>query len=118
MASLASNGGHVVGKSAVVDRVDTGCNAGLGGSALGQLCHQLGVRSFAAHRGAVFTVQGDVKDTGAELLRHFSLQLQAFEHPRRCATVVVANRQSSAASLRPEQNIARMLHMPWLTAGA
>ena len=65
MASLASNGGHVVGKSAVVDRVDTGCNAGLGGSALGQLCHQLGVRSFAAHRGAVFTVQGDVKDTGS-----------------------------------------------------
>jgi hypothetical protein len=73
MASLTGNGGHVVGKSGVIDRVNAGSDAGVSGGVTGQLCHQLGVLGFAAYWGTILAVQGDIKNASTELLRHFSL---------------------------------------------
>jgi hypothetical protein len=47
---------------------------------------------LAAHGGTVFTIQGHIKDAGAKLLRHLSLQLQAFAHPRFDTAVMVTDR--------------------------
>jgi hypothetical protein len=57
------------------------------------------VLNFAAYWGAIFTVQGDIKDAGAKLLRHFCLQLQAFAHPHFDTTVVITHRQKHACGL-------------------
>jgi hypothetical protein len=54
---------------------------------------------FATDRGAIFAIQGDVKDARPELLRHLGLQLQAFAHPHFYATVVVAHWQMHSARL-------------------
>jgi hypothetical protein len=54
---------------------------------------------FATNRGAIFAIEGDVKNARPELLRHLGLQLQAFAHPHFHATVVVAHRQVHSARL-------------------
>jgi len=56
-----------------------------------QLGDQRGMLCLAAHGGTVFTIEGHIKDAGSKLLRHLSLQLQAFAHPRFDTAVVVAN---------------------------
>jgi hypothetical protein len=47
---------------------------------------------LSAHRRTVFAIQSDIKNTGTKFLRHVSLQLQAFAHPRFDAAVVITNR--------------------------
>ena len=56
---------------------------------------------FSAHRRAVFAIQGDIKHAGTKFLRHFSLQLQAFAHPRFDAAVVIAHRDHNTRGLGP-----------------
>jgi hypothetical protein len=57
------------------------------------------VLNFTAYWGAIFTVQGDIKDAGTKLLRHFRLQLQTFAHPHLDTTVVITHRQKHACGL-------------------
>ena len=47
---------------------------------------------FPANRRPVLAIERDIKNTGAELLRQFGLQGQAFDHARLHATIVVAHR--------------------------
>ncbi len=54
---------------------------------------------FSAHRCTVFTIKGDIKDAGAEFLRHLNLQLQAFAHPHFDAAVVIAHRDHDTRGL-------------------
>jgi hypothetical protein len=63
---------------------------GTGTGALCKTCHQMRLVYLAAYRGAVFAVECDIKDTRTKLLHHLGLQLQAFDHPRLHAAVVVA----------------------------
>ena len=59
----------------------------------------MGVLNFTAYWGAIFTVQGHIKDAGTKLLRHFRLQLQTFAHPDFDTTVVITHRQKHACGL-------------------
>ena len=90
--------------------MNTRCHAGTRGCGQQQRDHQRGVISLATHGRAVFAVQCDVKDAGAELLAHLGLQLQAFAHARLNAAVVVAHRQYAGRSLSALKNVARVLH--------
>jgi hypothetical protein len=56
---------------------------------------------FSTYGGTVFTIEGDIKYAGAEFLRHFCLQLQAFAHPRFDAAVVIAHRDHNTRGLGP-----------------
>ena len=76
----------------------------------GQFGDQCSVFGFATDWRAIFAVQGDIKNAGAEFLRHLGLQLQAFAHPRFDTAVMVTNRQRHATGLRTQQNVARMTH--------
>jgi len=108
VAGTACDVGHVRVEMGVVHRVDPHGDAGVMSRVQRQAGDQLGVICLATHRGTIFTIEGDIEDTGAELLRHLGLQLQAFAHPHFDAAVVVADRQLHAAGLRPEQNVTRM----------
>ena len=66
--------------------------------------------TWSANGRAVFAVQCHVKDAGAELLHHLSLQLQAFAHPHFNAAVMVAHRQVSRGGLGAQKNFTRMFH--------
>jgi len=107
---LACNGGHVGLETGVIDRVHTHAHTGIGCSTQRQLGDQRGMLCLATHRGTVFAIEGHIKDAGSKLLRHFSLQLQAFAHPRVDTAVMVANRQLDASGLRTQQDVARMAH--------
>jgi len=98
----AGNLSHVGFKTRVVHRVHTNGNAGTGRFVFrceGHFSDHHGMIGFATDRGAVFTVQGDIKNASAKLLRHVGLQLQAFEHPRVNAAVVVTHRKLNACGL-------------------
>ena len=107
---LPGNGGQVARKSRVIHRVYAGGHAGLGLGREGQRGNQRRVLGLAAHGGAVFTVERDVKHASAELLAHFGLQLQAFAHAHFHAAVVVAHREHAGGGLRPQQHITRVGH--------
>jgi hypothetical protein len=98
----------------VINGVDAHGNAGVGsgcGGGQGQFGDQCSVFGFATDRCAIFAIQGDIKNAGAELLRHLGLQLQAFAHPRFDTAVMVTNRQLDASGLCSQQNVARMAHL-------
>jgi len=59
----------------------------------------------------VFAVQRHVEHAGAELLGHVRLQLQALDHARFDAAVMVTHRQHTGSALRTEKDVARMLHV-------
>jgi hypothetical protein len=59
----------------------------------------MGMFNFAANWRAIFTIQGDVEDTSTKLLRHLSLQLQAFAHPHFNTAVMVTDGQDHACRL-------------------
>ena len=109
----ARNLGHVGIKTRVVHRVDTNSNASTRRFVFrceGHFSDHHGVIGFAANRGAVFTVEGDIKNASSKLLRHVGLQLQAFEHPRVNAAVMVTHRKLNACGLCTQQDVARMAH--------
>ncbi len=58
---------------------------------IGEGQDQICLIAFATHRCSIFAIQRHVKHADAELLGHFSLQLQAFDHPRFDTAVVIAN---------------------------
>ena len=60
---------------------------------------QMGMLNFTPNRGTIFTIQCDIENARAKLLRHLSLQLQAFAHPHFDTTVVITNRQYAACRL-------------------
>jgi hypothetical protein len=90
--------------------VDTHSHTGIRCSAKRQLGDQGSVFGFTAHGGAIFAVEGHIKNADSELLGHLSLQLQAFAHPRFDTAVMVTNRQQNACGLRTQQDVARMVH--------
>ena len=108
MPRWTHNGGDVRLKSRMIDRVDAHSNAGIGGRSQQELCDQRGMFCLTAHGRAVFTIEGYIKDTGAELLRHIGLQLQALAHARLHPTVVITDRQRHGPGLGPHQYIAWM----------
>jgi hypothetical protein len=73
--------------------MDAHSHSGLGCGVQGQLRHERGMFCLAANRGAVFTIKGYIKDAGSKLLRHLSLQLQAFAHPHFDTAVMVTDRE-------------------------
>ena len=120
VARLPHDGGDIVGESRMVHRMDARSHTGTGRGLHGQGRHQTRMLGLEAHRSAVFAIQRDVKDAGAELLRHLGLQLQALAHAHLNATVMVADRQKTGLRLGAQQHVARMQDGPhgWLTAGA
>ena len=56
---------------------------------------------FSAHGRAVFAIEGDIEDAGTKFLRHLSLQLKAFAHPRFDAAVVIAYGDHDTRGLGP-----------------
>ena len=92
----------------MVDRMHTRRHTGPGCSAVGQFGHQLGVSRFLADGSAVFAIERDIKDAGAELGHHLGLQLQAFAHAHVHAAVVIADGQAHCATLGVEQNFGGM----------
>ena len=56
---------------------------------------------FSAHRRAVFAIKGDIKNASTKFLRHLSLQLQTFAHPRFNAAVVIAYGDHDTRGLGP-----------------
>jgi hypothetical protein len=90
---------HIIEKRGVINGVDPNCHPGFRGCIVCNFFDQMGMLNFAAYWGAIFTVQGDIKDAGAKLLRHFCLQLQAFAHPHFDTTVVITHRQKHACGL-------------------
>src|SRR3989344_2519999 len=101
--SLANAGGSTAGtRGATRGHGAPGC------SPQGQPGPQPGVAGFKAGGGAVFAIEGDIKDAGTELLRHLGLQLQALAHARFDAAVVVTDRQEACLRLGAQQHIAWM----------
>ena len=94
----------LVGEGRVVDGVHTRPDApvavGLGHHHLG---HKVRVLVLAAHRGAVFAVEGDVEDRPKS-----GLQFEALVHARGNPCVVIAHRQHRHAFIGVEQGFAGM----------
>ena len=110
MARLARNGGYIVGKGRVIDRMHTGCHTGTGGGLTGQSSYQGGMGCLTTDGGTIFTVQRHIKDAGTKFFGHFSLQLQAFAHPHFDAAVMVTDGQKTGLRLRTKENVAGMGH--------
>ena len=108
VAGFAHDRRDVVGKRRVVHRMNTRSHAGQRIRFNRQTGDQPRVVGLTPYRRAIFTVQRDIKDTGTQLLRHFSLQLQAFSHACFDAAVVVTDGQKTCVCLRTQQHIARV----------
>jgi hypothetical protein len=89
---LANDARDVSLKAGMIDRVHPHGDAGRRVCLQGQFGHQGSVLGFAAHRGTIFAIQGDIKHASAEFLQHLGLQLQAFAHADLNAAVVVTDR--------------------------
>jgi hypothetical protein len=100
--------GHIGLKRGVIHRVHPHSHPSAGRSAQGQFGHQRSVLGFTADGRAVFAVEGDIKDAGAEFGAHVGLQLQAFVHARHHAAVVIAHRQGPSRGLGVQQHITRV----------
>ena len=74
----------------------------------GKRCNPIGLVHFATDWGTVFAIQGDIEDTGAKLLQHFGLQLEAFDHAGFDTAVMVAYGQKVHFGLGTQQNF------PWM----
>ncbi|MNY56738.1 hypothetical protein D3C86_1928480 [compost metagenome] len=92
----------------MVHRMDARSDAGIGRCVQRQGRHQTGVVFFESDGRAIFTVERDIKNAGAELFRHFGLQLKALAHARFHAAAMVADRQKASLRLGAQQHIARM----------
>jgi hypothetical protein len=75
-----------------------------------QLAHEHSVIALAPHTRAIFTIQGDIKDTSTCVLDHLGLQQQTFFHAREHATVMVAHWQTHTSGLRTEQDVTGVPH--------